>query len=116
MAHRVGRKNAQEIEVNRELPRGFGYISERNQQEDMSEMLEDYPTGPKYCENNLSGIFLCNFGGRLRQNYEISKKLIPQDLFCVIGGCRDLRLFHVELREILRNSRENNSLRILLRN
>ena len=26
--------------------------------------------------------------------------MIPQNLFCVIGGCRDLRLFHVELREI----------------
>ena len=39
-------------------------------------------------------------GGRLRQNYVITKKLVPQELFCVIGGCKDLRLFHVELREI----------------
>ena len=30
----------------------------------------------------------------------LPKKLTPQELSCVIGGCRDLRLFHVELRKI----------------
>ena len=55
---------------------------------------------PKYYQNNLPRIFLCNFWGRLRQNCVITKKLIPQELFCVIGDRRDLRLVHVELREI----------------
>ena len=40
-----------------------------------------------------------DFGGGYVKlhNYQ---ELIPQELFCVIGGCRDLRLFHVELHEI----------------
>ena len=59
-----------------------------------------YPPPRKYYENNSPRIFLCNFWGRLRQNCVITKKLIPQELFCVIGDRRDLRLVHVELREI----------------
>ena len=39
-------------------------------------------------------------GGRLQQNCVITKKLIPQELFCVIGDRRDIRLVHAELREI----------------
>ena len=58
------------------------------------------PPPRKYYENNSPRIFLCNFGGRLRQNCVITKKLILQELFCVIGYRRDLRLVHVELREI----------------
>ena len=58
------------------------------------------PPPQKYYENNSPRIFLCNFGGRLRQNCVITKKLIPQELFCVFGDRRDLRLVHVELREI----------------
>ena len=38
--------------------------------------------------------------GSVTANYVITKKSIPQELFCVVGGCRDLRLFHVELRDI----------------
>ena len=30
----------------------------------------------------------------------ISEKLIPQEFFCIIGGRRDHRLFHVELRDM----------------
>ena len=41
-----------------------------------------------------------NLWGRLRQNCVIAKKRIRRELFCVIGTCRDLRLFHVELREV----------------
>ena len=60
-----------------------------------------YPPPPgKYYENNSPRIFLCNFWGRLRQNCVITRKLIPQELFCVIGDRRHLRLVHVELREI----------------
>ena len=44
--------------------------------------------------------FCVIFGGRLQQNCVITKKLIPQELFCVIGDRRDLRLVHDELREI----------------
>ena len=44
--------------------------------------------------------FYVILGGGYGKNYVITKRLIPQELFCVIGGCRDLRLFHVELREI----------------
>ena len=58
------------------------------------------PPPRKYYENNSHRIFLCNFWGRLRQNCVITKKLIPQELFCVIGDRRDLRLVHVELRGI----------------
>ena len=58
------------------------------------------PPRRKYYENNLPTICLCNFWGRLRQNCVITKKLIPQDLFCVIDDRRDLRLVNVELREI----------------
>ena len=47
------------------------------------------------------------------RNYQ---ELIPQELFCVIGSCRDLRLFHVELREIYVTPEKINSQRILLRN
>ena len=36
----------------------------------------------------------------LQLNYVIARKLIPPALFCVTCVCRDLRLFHVELREI----------------
>ena len=60
-----------------------------------------YPPPPqKHYENNLPRIFLCNFWELLRQNCVIIKKLIPQEIFCVSGDRRDLRLFHVELREI----------------
>ena len=61
------------------------------------------PPPRKYYEMNSPRIFLCNFwggGGGLRQNCVITKKLIPQDFFCVIGDRRDLRLAHVELRKI----------------
>ena len=58
------------------------------------------PPPRKYYENNSPRIFLCNFWGRLRQNCVITKKLIPEELFCVIGDRRDLRLVHVELCEI----------------
>ena len=46
------------------------------------------------------------FGGRPWQNYVIDKKLIPQELFCVLSSCRDLRLFHVELRAIYVTSKK----------
>ena len=46
----------------------------------------------------------------------ITKKLIPQELFCVIGDRRDLRLVHVELRDIYVTPGENNSQIIFLRN
>ena len=58
------------------------------------------PPPRNHYENNSPRIFLCNFGGRLRQNCVITKKLIPQEVFSVIGDRRDLRLGHVELREI----------------
>ena len=51
-------------------------------------------------ENNSPRVVLRSFYGRLRQNYVITKKCIPQELFCVLSGCADLRLFHVDLREI----------------
>ena len=57
------------------------------------------PTKQNY-ENSSPRTILCICWGRLRQNYVITKEFIPQELFCAIGGCRDLRLFHVELREI----------------
>ena len=65
-----------------------------------------YPPPRKYYENNSPRIFWCNFGGRLRQNRVITKKLIPQEFFCVIGDRRDLRLVHVELREIYVNPKK----------
>ena len=58
------------------------------------------PPPGKYYENTSPRIFLCNFWGRLWQNCVITKKFIPQALFCIIGDRRDLRLFHVELRDI----------------
>ena len=54
------------------------------------------PVGENVTKESAQNIFM---HGRLRQNYVITKKSIPQELFCVIGGCRDLRLFHVELRD-----------------
>ena len=38
--------------------------------------------------------------GQLRQKYRNYQEFIPQEQFCVISGCRDLRLFHVEEREM----------------
>ena len=58
------------------------------------------PPPRKHYENNSPRVFLCNFWGRLRQNCVITQKLTPQALFCVIDDRRDLRLVHVELREI----------------
>ena len=40
------------------------------------------------------------------RNYQEINSLIPQEEFGVIGDCRDLRLFHVELREIYITPRE----------
>ena len=40
--------------------------------------------------------------------------LSPQEFFCVIGRCRDQRLFNVELRELFCNCRDYNSQGILL--
>ena len=39
-------------------------------------------------------------GGRLRQMMQVPRKLALQELFCASGGCRDLGLFHAELRKI----------------
>ena len=52
-----------------------------------------YPPRPprKHYENNSPRLFLCNFGGWLRQNYVIIRKLIPDNY---------LWLFHTELRHI----------------
>ena len=58
------------------------------------------PPRGKYYENNSPTSLLSTSGGRLRQNYVIAKKPTVQELFCVIGSCRDLKLFHVELHEI----------------
>ena len=44
--------------------------------------------------------FCVILGGGYGKNCAITKKLIPQELFSVIGDSRDLRLVHVELREI----------------
>ena len=75
---------------------------------------DPFPTTPFFScwvQNNSPRVFLCNSRGRL-----ITKKLVLQESFCGIGGCRDLRLFHVELRKTLRNSRENNFQKILVCN
>ena len=58
------------------------------------------PPPQKYYEKNSLAVVLCNFGGRLRQDYVITKRPIPQEIFCVLSGCRDLRLFHAEVRHI----------------
>ena len=59
------------------------------------------PPPRKYYENSSPRVvFGVIFWVRLRQNYVITKPLTHQELFCVITGCRDLTLFHVELREI----------------
>ena len=51
------------------------------------------PPQRKHYENNSPRIVLCNFWGRLRRNYIITKKLTPRELFCVVSGCRDLCIF-----------------------
>ena len=67
----------------------------------VSKKLQLYPPPQqKTNKNNSLRVFLCNFWGRLWSNFVNTKKLTPQELLCVIGGCRDPGLFHVELREI----------------
>ena len=74
------------------------------------------PPRRKYYENNSPRIVLCNSGGAITaKNYVITKKLVLQKLFCVIGGRWDNRLFHIELRKIYVTF-EKNSLGVLLRN
>ena len=53
------------------------------------------PPTAKILRKQLTQNILCDFGAHLRQIY-----IIIQELFCAIGGCKDLRLFHVELRKI----------------
>ena len=36
----------------------------------------------------------------LQQNYVITKKLNFRELVCIVGGCKDLRFFHAELRDM----------------
>ena len=59
-----------------------------------------YPLQRKDYEKDSPRIFLCDLLGSTTAKYVITKKAIPQKLYCVIGGCRDLKLFHVELCEV----------------
>ena len=62
---------------------------------------KDFPPPPKNITKIIRPECFCViFGDGYGKICVITKKLIPQELFCVIGDRRDLRLVHVELREI----------------
>ena len=55
-------------------------------------LLNPEPPRGRYYDMSSPRVFRCNFRGRLRQKYVITKRLIHQECFDVSGGCGDHRL------------------------
>ena len=86
----------------RELSLRFRFVIQQRENPKTPDFMFSFIIGSvKMVLSSICPEYVCAILGVITaklHNYPLN--LIPQERFCVIGGRRDRRLFHVELREI----------------